>query len=345
VTYTPSALSTLRGYLQPITGLDPVSLGIQHWTAQGGGYHEGWDLLRMGYGWGDYSVSESPRDAHPSNAASAIDIGYFAVTAPNGRRVTLRDLSLWLVGQCRAGAPDTLDVREIIYSPDGQVVKRWDRLGVRSSGDDSHLSHTHVSYFRDSEGRDKTALFRRFFEGDDDNMDAAAYTWLGQRFGDIWTVITGIETQLAGLAKVVEQLHLESRNTESLVTQAFVGGDRPAYHDDMVGYTYPAHVNAPASALAQVQTALKQLTDPAVTASAATPMEESMSTDPNTEPATTDPQDAGTAAAPGTDPAVDSDATGTLDQPGSEAPVQQSGPVADSSQPVNQPAAQPDTGE
>jgi hypothetical protein len=159
VTYSPQPLLDLRGYLQPITGLDPVSLGIQHFTPDGGGYHEGWDLLAAGYGHNDYSVSESPRDAHPSNAASAIDIGDF------GR---LRVLSLWLVAQCEAGAPDTADIREIIYSPDGRNVARWDRQGVRSSGDDSHLSHTHVSYFRDSEGRDKTALFRRHFEGDDD---------------------------------------------------------------------------------------------------------------------------------------------------------------------------------
>jgi hypothetical protein len=158
VTYSPQPLLDLRGYLQPITGLDPVSLGIQHFTPQGGGYHEGWDLLAAGYGRDDYSVSESPRDAHPSNAASAIDIGDF------GR---LRVMSLWLVAQCEAGAPDTADIREIIYTPDGRNVARWDRLSVRDSGDDSHLSHTHISYFRDSEGRDKTALFRRYFEGDD----------------------------------------------------------------------------------------------------------------------------------------------------------------------------------
>ncbi|WP_037684611.1 hypothetical protein, partial [Streptomyces griseus] len=65
---------------------------------------------------------------------------------------------------CTAGAPDTRDIREIIYSPDGQTVKRWDRLGKRSTGDSSHLWHTHFSFFRDSikAGRDLTPLFRRY---------------------------------------------------------------------------------------------------------------------------------------------------------------------------------------
>lgn len=181
MTYTPGPLSALRDYLKPITGLDANALGIQHWTPDGGGYHEGWDLLRMGYGWGDYSVSESTRDTQPTNAASAIDVGDFSVIAFD-RHVTLRDLSLWLVGQCKAGAADTVDIREIIYTPDGVNVRRWDRQGVRSSGDDSHLYHSHISYFRDAEGRDKVALFRRFFEGDDD-MD---YDWLNKRFADLW---------------------------------------------------------------------------------------------------------------------------------------------------------------
>ena len=59
------------------------------------------------------------------------------------------------------------DLREIIYSPDGKVVRRWDRLGKRSSGDDSHLWHTHFSFFRDSTkaDRDQTPLFRRYLTG------------------------------------------------------------------------------------------------------------------------------------------------------------------------------------
>jgi hypothetical protein len=109
---------------------------------------------------------------------------------------------LWIVGQCKAGAPDTRDIREVIYSPDGVTVKRWDRLGKRSSGDDSHRDHTHISYHRDAEGRDKVSLFKRFFEGTPsdlpggimlpkygldgdygDEMTAAVKSWFNKRGG------------------------------------------------------------------------------------------------------------------------------------------------------------------
>ena len=62
------------------------------------------------------------------------------------------------------------DVREIIYSPDGQRVLRWDRERGASSmprpgeADASHLTHTHVSFYRDSEHRDKVPLFAPYFE-------------------------------------------------------------------------------------------------------------------------------------------------------------------------------------
>lgn len=162
MSYEPSTLLAVRSYLQPRTGLPAVSLGIVGAAGVTGGYHLGWDRLQRHRGRGDYSVRESPRDANPTNAAMAIDIGQF-----NQQGKTLRELSRWLVAESRAGAPDTRDIREIIYSPDGRVVRRWDRLGIRSSGDDSHLTHTHISYFRDSERRGKLGPFRRYFEGDD----------------------------------------------------------------------------------------------------------------------------------------------------------------------------------
>lgn len=154
MTYAPQALLDLRSYLKPLTGLSDVELGIVGDANHNGGYHHGWDQRS---GSGDYSWSESSRDSsHKTNAARAIDIGAFD---------RLREMSVWLVEQCAAGASDTQDIREIIYSPDGKIVKRWDRLGVRSSGDSSHLTHTHISFFADAEARDKIAVFRRFFEG------------------------------------------------------------------------------------------------------------------------------------------------------------------------------------
>jgi hypothetical protein len=159
MTYAPKRLLELRSYLMGQTGItDFRAMGIVGNEAHDGGYHHGWDDRRIRNGQtSDYSWNESARDnSHRTNAAAAIDIGMFA---------RLRELNKWLVGQCEAQAPDTQDIRSIIYSPDGQTVKRWDRLGKRSTGDSSHLTHTHVSYFRDAEDRDKTGPFRRFFEG------------------------------------------------------------------------------------------------------------------------------------------------------------------------------------
>lgn len=156
-TFAPQRLLDLRRYLRPLTGLSPDELGIVGDDNHRGGYHHGFDQRRIVNGvLTDYSWLESPRDSSfQGNAASAFDIGMFP---------RLRELSLWLVGECEAGAADTLDIREIIYSPDGKSVKRWDRLGRRTSGDSTHLTHTHVSYFRDSESRDKIHLYQRFFE-------------------------------------------------------------------------------------------------------------------------------------------------------------------------------------
>lgn len=175
MTYAPQDLLDAIRYLHG-QGAPSDALGIvgdaSH--AATGGYHEGRDDLaahgRLGY---DYSTTESPRDTRPTDAASALD---FAATS------WWRPLTLWLVDQCRAGAPGTEDIREIIYTPDGQVIKRWDRIGIRDSGDDSHLWHTHISFHRDSEGRRRSFLdlLHRYFEpgrpagpidtGDDEQM-------------------------------------------------------------------------------------------------------------------------------------------------------------------------------
>ncbi|MEV4198767.1 hypothetical protein [Micromonospora globbae] len=140
--------------------LEPAEVGIVGDPNHRGGYHCGSDRVVAN----DYSVVESPRDrAGLTLDAAALDVGQFRVTSA-GRTHDLRSFSVWCVGQCAANAPDTRDIREIIYSPDGRTVRRWDRLRRRSSGDDSHLWHTHFSFFRDAikAGRDQTPLFRRY---------------------------------------------------------------------------------------------------------------------------------------------------------------------------------------
>lgn len=148
MSYAPSDLLAVRSYLMVTTGLPAVSLGIVGDAAHGnGGYHVGWDRLSQGLGVNDYSYRESSRDNVKSDAASALDIGQF-----NFNGVNLRTFSVALANACRNGDPRASSIREIIYSPDGVNVVRYDRLGIRSGGDSSHLSHTHISFFRNSEG-------------------------------------------------------------------------------------------------------------------------------------------------------------------------------------------------
>ncbi|GIJ12407.1 hypothetical protein ACFFMR_18680 [Micromonospora andamanensis] len=164
--------------------LEPNEVGIVGDVNHRGGYHCGSDRVVAN----DYSVVESPRDRNGLTLdAAALDVGMFQVNS-GGRTHNLVTFSTWCVAQCVANAPDTRDIREIIYSPDGTVVRRWDRLGRRSTGDRSHLWHTHFSFFRDSikANRDQRPLFRRYLttigllrseEGEND-MTPEEHNWL-----------------------------------------------------------------------------------------------------------------------------------------------------------------------
>ncbi|MEU8220918.1 hypothetical protein AB0C47_34820 [Micromonospora taraxaci] len=163
MTRAPSNLLATRSlmvqHLGPY-GLTGDKVGIVGDPAHRGGYHCGSDRVVPN----DYSVVESPRDrAGLTLDAAALDVGQFRVTTPRGT-FDLPHYSRWLVAQCAANTADTRDIREVIYSPDGTTVKRWDRLGRRSTGDSSHRWHTHQSYFRDAikAGRDQTAVVRRY---------------------------------------------------------------------------------------------------------------------------------------------------------------------------------------
>lgn len=145
--------------------LDPLGdpaweVGIVGDADHRGGYHCGADRVDDD----DYSVDESHRDrAGLTLDAAALDVGKFRVRTGRGQ-FDLPHYSRWLVAQCQAGTADTRHIREVIYSPDGRTVRRWDRLRRRSTGDRSHLGHTHESYFRDAikAGADLTAVKRRY---------------------------------------------------------------------------------------------------------------------------------------------------------------------------------------
>ncbi|MCW6003847.1 hypothetical protein K1W54_04520 [Micromonospora sp. CPCC 205371] len=143
--------------------LDPAEVGIvggpSH-VRSGTSYHLGKDQLILSRR--PYSVVESVRDQRGlNNDASAIDIGWFRLTTRRGT-FDLRHFSRWLVDLCKAGDPDTADIREVIYSLDGKTVRRWDDLGIRSAGDDSHLTHTHGSIYRDADGSCMVRLVTRY---------------------------------------------------------------------------------------------------------------------------------------------------------------------------------------
>jgi hypothetical protein len=186
MTTAPQCLLDARTLAIHELGIPADSVGIVAGNSNGEGYHSGYGALHAvgrapGDAHPDYSVRESIRDSGGlTEYASAMDFGLFT-TIINGHTVTLRDFTLWLVGRCKAGDPDAADIREIIYTPDGKTVQRYDRLGIRSTGDSSHLTHTHVSLFRDSVKVNRASmvnLIKKYLAGiggtpeGDDDMDA-----------------------------------------------------------------------------------------------------------------------------------------------------------------------------
>lgn len=167
MTYAPATLIELRDFWVSQGGDDLGIVGDAKHAARSS-YHNGKDRIVANDNWDtDYTV-RLPRDrCCATNAASAIDLGRL-----DGTLRELQTFSRWLVRQCQDKAPGTEDIREVIWSPDGKVVRRWDHNTGKiyvggdgtGQGDDSHLWHTHISYYRDSEKRDKVAVFRRYFE-------------------------------------------------------------------------------------------------------------------------------------------------------------------------------------
>lgn len=171
MTYAPADLLAVRRFLLSSTGLSGNAVGIVGDDAHaGGGYHIGNDgLAAAGRLTADYSKRESSRDRPGSNAASALDVGQWTGTV-GAAKISWLAFNRALADACRRGDPRTRDVREVIYTLDGRAVSRFDRLGIRSSGDNSHLTHTHISFFRDSEGRraqpdNILGLFQELIEG------------------------------------------------------------------------------------------------------------------------------------------------------------------------------------
>ncbi len=162
MTYAPGSIAAAAKVWTDHGG---TNLGIVGDAAHTWGYHCGRDRLfsATGHGWDDVSVRTARDRAGLTDAASALDLGH------TDKRV-LRAFTGWLIDRCRANAPETADLREVIGSLDGVNTIYYDRernvVATNAAGvDSSHLWHTHLSFYRDSESRDKTGIFAPYWGG------------------------------------------------------------------------------------------------------------------------------------------------------------------------------------
>ena len=240
MSYAPASLLSLAAYFIAHNTAPLGIVGDASHTATGTSYHLGKDHLIPGA----YSAI-LPRDkAGLSNAASAIDVGRVG-----GSLTGLQAFSRWLVAECMAGWPagPCVDLREVIYSPDGKTVWRWDAVNNQHAtgpgqGDDSHLTHTHISYYRDSEGRDKLAAIAPYFEGTASDVDPKVDIPVavcdvaagGTVYADaaksavlipVWAGAKGVGVYAEGGTLVPVRLNLGSSTTPNLKV-GWVGSDK-----------------------------------------------------------------------------------------------------------------------
>lgn len=181
MTFNPQTLLDLQAFWRTQGGR---SLGIKGDAAHTWGYHLGRNrIFTIPPGRGDRDPSvRHPRDrAGLTNAASAIDLGRLGGSIPR-----LRGFSSWLVTQCRNGAPGTDDIAEIIWTDTAEVTwyysssggRRVHRLPPDSRAAQTHQGHTHISFYRDSEARDKVSLFRPFFDEEEEDSMPTITTYI-----------------------------------------------------------------------------------------------------------------------------------------------------------------------
>lgn len=159
MTFAPPTLKRLMAYWVAQGGVNLGIVGDTSHMAKGTSYHLGKDDLAAGA----YSA-RLPRDVKGlSNAASAVDLGRL-----DGTLAALREFSRWFAGECSKGNPAYRDVREVIFwSTARDRVLGWSSEApgdgwVNDYGDLSHKTHTHISFFRDSEFREKVPMFERY---------------------------------------------------------------------------------------------------------------------------------------------------------------------------------------
>jgi hypothetical protein len=171
MTSAPADLLDFRKVVMTATGLtNPASVGIVGDGAhqRTGGYHEGRDVLQAIGRWtsqlrpGDTRLDYSCRLARDltglTNSASAVDIGYQWPRGGNAAWLRFNNLLVTALPADPALAP----IRAVNYSPDGSTKKRRDRQNgwAAESTSDTVDVHTHIEFFRDTEGRRGACLNR-----------------------------------------------------------------------------------------------------------------------------------------------------------------------------------------
>jgi hypothetical protein len=168
----PADLLELRRIVMAETGLtDPVSVGIVGDGAhqRTGGYHEGKDVLTMigryhpgaaaGSTGEDYSCRLSRDRAGLTNSSSGMDIGY---RWPKGGNAAWLRFNNLLVDQLLKSDSALAPIRGVNYSPDGKAKVRRDRQNgfTAQSTTDTVDVHTHIEFYRDTEGRREACIAR-----------------------------------------------------------------------------------------------------------------------------------------------------------------------------------------
>lgn len=269
----PASLRALGAYWVAQGG---VNLGVVGNAAHRKGYHLGKDRIYDGSGPGlgsaDYSVQTARDKAGLSDAASAIDLGRLDGSLP-----ALYRFSRWLVTQCQANKPGARDFREVIYSPDGVKVLRWDRQrGLASAprsgeADNSHLTHTHISFYRDSETRDKRPVFAPYFavapQPEDDMPVISSYIP-----GQVAVVRASDGANIRSAPSLTAPLlrTVPAGSAESWTATGWVKGETTGGSDQWLTrwangkWEYTSRVNVPsvAAPLADCSAAVKAATDP-----------------------------------------------------------------------------------
>lgn len=202
MTYAPASITKAAAVWVAHGGVNAGIVGSI--TTHCRGYHLGRDRIlgpcackpagecRPGQGWNDYSVTLQRDRAGLTDAAAALDLGPI-----KGSYAALQRFSRWLVAQCVASSADTDDIRELIYSPDGIAIYEWLRdrgegsMPVRvpnpSTSMLTHRRHTHLSYYRDTEGRDKRPVFWRYFNAPTPQPPAEVDMLPTDFVGQLWT--------------------------------------------------------------------------------------------------------------------------------------------------------------